>query len=182
MEFYVYRDLRTPLFPTNSYSTASISIKSRLTDKQAAKGCQAQSRSKTRCILNSQHLPSVFRLLPKWFGEQTQFTNTANSTDELLLIPPATLSDWNMFSFWASTRRGSGYDLILNLWRCSLSVMRPSSCPKLFSFPVSVFYFSVGQHSTSLSPHCFLVFVKAISWNIYFPITSQVYCLLNTVQ
>lgn len=139
------------LFPTNSYSTASISIESRLTDKQAAKGCQAQSRSKTRCILNSQHLPSVFRLLPKWFGEQTQFTNTANSTDELLLIPPATLSDWNMFSYWASTRRGSGYDLILNLWRCSLSVMSTkllsktvlltSQCFLLFSW--SALYFTL---------------------------------------
>lgn len=152
MEIYVYRDLRTLLFPTNSYNTASISIKSRLTDKQVAKGCQAQSRSKTHCILNSQHLPSVFRLLPKWFGEQTQFTNTANSTDELLLIPPATLSDWNMFSFWALTRKGSGYDLILNLWRCSLSVMStkllsktvllPSQCFLLFSWPSLYFTLS----------------------------------------
>lgn len=58
---YVYRDLRIPLFPTNSYKTASISINPRLTDKQAAKGCQVQGKSNPLRILNSQHLSSMVR-------------------------------------------------------------------------------------------------------------------------
>lgn len=174
MEFYVYRGLRTPLFLTNSYKPASLSTISRLTDKQAAKGCQAQRKSKTRHILNSHHLPSVFRLLPKWFREQTQFTSTANSTDEFLPIPPAALSDWTVFSFWVPIRRGSGYDLILNLWRCSLSVMSIKLLSKPALLPSQCFfYFSIDHHSTSLSPHCFLVFVKVIPWNNYFPTTVR---------
>lgn len=84
---------------------------------------------RTLCILSSQHLPRVFRLLPEWLGEQTQFTSTANSTDGLPPIPPAALADWNMFSLGVPIRRGSGYDLIVNLWRCSpsaVSMMLPS--------------------------------------------------------
>lgn len=73
--------------------------------------------------------------------------------------------DWNIFSFWILTKRGSGYEFVFNLQRRSLSAPSSPSQPVFLCFSTYQWLFSV--------------LIIATSSNTY-PPHFQIYFLLNT--